>query len=310
MNPGLRRASLARNAAAWRSTSTLLGRAYSVKMLRRQIQVLHTLLPEKLKSSDFVDLTGKQKVKIYFGHKQPPIQLTYRWSAADAAFTPFPLHARGYLYYCSPPPAAPLAGSIRLRVNSDSALGSDLLLPNGLPWKITLPQLVASVHGAAPLRKLLSEGLVSSSTVDHCTRVFGQRRIFLPDTMLFHLDQPFALAMDQAELLLTIVGRERLARFTKQRLFGDPAPRYPFKGNVVARFELSPDATSCFIRIVRVVSPVICIKPDYVGRIVEPKTGEYLTYRPRVNGDPVPWSLSLAPGTSLSADALRLLLGS
>ncbi|KAJ7099465.1 hypothetical protein B0H15DRAFT_771262 [Mycena belliarum] len=220
--------------------------------------------------------------------------------------TPFPPHARGYLYYHPPPLNSLLAGSIRLRVGSNNAPGSDLLLPNGLPWQVTLPELVKYAHCATALSKLLQEGLVSPETVDHCRQLFSQRRLLFPEILLLRFDQPFALAMDQAELRLIVVGRDRFARFTKQKLFGDPAPRYPFKGRLVARFELSPDSTRCFIRILRVVTPVECVEPSYVGKIIEPKAGDYLTYRTR--GALVPWSLDLTPGTSLSADALRLLL--
>ncbi|KAJ7669080.1 hypothetical protein B0H17DRAFT_1247076, partial [Mycena rosella] len=191
--------------------------------------ILCSLRPENLKSSDFVDLAGMVKASVRFDPAQPQLRLSYDWSVAGGHI-PFPQHACGYLYYHPPPLHAPLAGSIRLRVNSDDARGSDLLLPTGLPWCIGLPQLVAFAHGAGALQQLLADDLISHAAITHCTRVFAGRRSRLPHVLLFALDQPFALAMEQAELRLVVVGRERVALFTKQRLFGDPAPRYPFKG--------------------------------------------------------------------------------
>ncbi|KAJ7215050.1 hypothetical protein GGX14DRAFT_610131 [Mycena pura] len=268
---------------------------------------LSSLRPENLKSSDFIDLAGGRKLVVYFGGDDPPLRLAYD---SSRLVTRFPPHARGYLYYHPPPPHAPMGGSIRLRVNSDDASGSDLLRPNGLPWQLGLPQLVKYGHCAGALRQLRADGLVDAVTVARCRALFAHQQYVTRRHLLFSLAQPFPLAMRQAELRLTIVGRDRLGTFIKQRLFGDPAPRYPFTGlaagTLLARFELSPDDDMrVFMRIVKIVEPVVCSEPGYTGRVLAPREGELLFFR--VNRVPKPWSLNLLSSLS-SAKALRLLV--
>lgn len=128
-----------------------------------------------------------------------------------------------------------MAGSLRLRIDSDDSLGSDLLLPNGLPWQILLPQIAINKQYASVLQQLLNEKLVTTAIVEQCRNLFAHRRVLTPNHLIFDLEQPFSLPMTQAELRLTIVGRDRLGEFIKQRLFGDPPPRYPFRGMLLRR---------------------------------------------------------------------------
>ncbi|KAJ7030280.1 hypothetical protein C8F04DRAFT_1236601 [Mycena alexandri] len=289
-------------------------RAYSTELRN---SVITSLRPANLKSSDFVDLSGilcdggpgsnlsyEARLKmestylIAFGLSGRDAVFQYKFSKAKV---PFPGRAWGYLYYRPSSAWTPVAGSVRLRINSDDAHGSDLLLPNGLPWQIIIPQIVL-------------QGLVSKSEVWTCKNVFGWQRALYPETVLFSLDQLFSISMEQTDLRLTIVGRSsrgmRLALFTKQRLFGDPAPRYPFKGRILARFELSPDKALVFMRFVKIVEPIVCCEPEYDGRTVAPKEGELLSYRDHrmsPSALPAPWSLNMDPEKSTqAADALRL----
>ncbi|KAJ7734450.1 hypothetical protein B0H16DRAFT_1767334 [Mycena metata] len=243
----------------------------------RRNSVITSLRPENLKSSDFVDLSGISSSYLAFGLSGCDTLFRYKFSGK----VPFPARTWGYLYYRPSSAWTPLAGSVRLRIKSDDAHGSDLLLPNGLPWQIILPQIVLRRQYKGLYRKLLEEGLISESDVGTCRNVFGRRRLIYPETVLFGLDQPFSISMQQMELRLTIVGRSspgtRLALFIKQRLFGDPAPRYPFKGRILARFELSPDKALVFMRFVKIVEPIVCCEPGYAGRIVARKEGELLS---------------------------------
>ncbi|KAJ7734445.1 hypothetical protein B0H16DRAFT_1731789 [Mycena metata] len=229
---------------------------------------------------DFVDLSGISTAHLNFGLSQQDAILRYKIAKGG--------YRRGYLYYRPSSAWTPLAGSVRLCISSDNAHGSDLLLPTGLPWQIILPQIVLRRQYKGLYRKLPKEGLISKS-------------------------DPFSISMQQMELRLTIVGRSspgtRLELFIKQRLFGDPAPRYPFKGRILARFELSPDKALVFMRFVKIVEPIVCCEPGYAGRIVAPKEGELLSYRISPSASPAPWSLSMDPGkTTLAADAIRLLM--
>ncbi|KAJ7318753.1 hypothetical protein DFH08DRAFT_971122 [Mycena albidolilacea] len=250
---------------------------------------------------------------VYFGSSPSPLFLSYDRSTKS---TPFPRTAAGYLYYRAPPAGYPFAGSLRLRINSDAARGSDLLRPNGVPWQIVLPQLVINEQYTSVLVQLLAEELVSPATVKACRKLFGDRKILTPNTLLFHLAQPFALRMTQAELRLTTVGTRKIGQFVKQNLFGERSPRmrYPFTGSIVVRFELSADHKRMHMRVLKVVEPVVCQSADAGyrehGRVVEPKEGELLAYRSQRWTGPQPWTLFMRPAhvRTPAADALHLLI--
>ncbi|KAJ6533808.1 hypothetical protein DFH09DRAFT_1325656 [Mycena vulgaris] len=265
--------------------------------MRPNLMVLSSLRPETIKSSDFLDLAGCLKSDVYLYHKQEtPLTLCHDSSVAAL---PFPPHARGYLYYFQPPPGrSPLGGGLRLRVNSDDSLGSDLLLPNGLPWQIGLPQIVKHQHCAGALYKLLEEGLLTPPIVEQCHQLFSSAH--LPRDLIFDLDQPFPLSLTQTVLHLTVVGLTKLAVFRKQ-LWGR---QYPFKGDILVRFELSPDKTRVFFRVVRIVVPVVCSQPDYEGNLIAPREGEFLSHMFR--GVQTPRSSILTH--SKRGNALRLLV--
>ncbi|KAJ6538297.1 hypothetical protein B0H10DRAFT_2245818 [Mycena sp. CBHHK59/15] len=245
--------------------------------LSKELGTLH-----KLKSSDFVDLSGGRKLQVHFGATDKPLRLSYEFGTTAV---PFPPNARGFLYYHVPaPPAPPMAGGIRLRIDSDSARGRDLLLPSGVPWQIGLPQLVRYAHCAGALATVLKEALVAPAAV-------------------------FPLALDEKQLRLTVVGRERLAgaRLFKRGLFTERG-RALFKGGG-SEFT-SPDTRDVLqLRVVKVVTPVerVAASVRIRSEILPPREGEFLSVR--VSGRPTPWSYRVDEGnTSQAAAALRLLL--
>ncbi|KAJ7183760.1 hypothetical protein C8R46DRAFT_519119 [Mycena filopes] len=290
-------------------------RAYSVKMrTNHRNALISSLRWENLKSSDYVDLSGLSTSCLAFSSRGRDVACYYRNSHGRELF---PDSARGYLYYRTSPLS--LAGSIRLRVDTDNANGHDLLLPSGLPWQIGLPQLVQRKQYQSLFLKLLKEKLVTHPEVRACRRLFPEAQLY-PSAILFSLDQLFSISMQQADLRLIIVGfrqaaiyrRHRRGLFVKQNIFGDPSPRYPFKGRILARFELSADKRRVFMRIVKIVEPIVCLEPGYDGRVVAPEEGgllSYNSYRGVRCPAPTPWSLSMdEETTSVSAEGLRLLI--
>ncbi|KAJ6611104.1 hypothetical protein B0H10DRAFT_375807 [Mycena sp. CBHHK59/15] len=55
--------------------------------------------PEKLKSSDFVDLSGGHKLQVHFGATDKPLWLSYEFATTAV---PFPPNAHGFLYCHAP----------------------------------------------------------------------------------------------------------------------------------------------------------------------------------------------------------------
>ncbi|KAF7311971.1 hypothetical protein MIND_00208800 [Mycena indigotica] len=265
---------------------------------------LSSLKVDSLKSSDFVDLSNGSKLSLHFSRDLPPLSLMY-----DTAFTPFPSNARGFLYYHVPPPSSPLAGAIRLRIDSDGAAGNDLLLPNGLPWQVGLPTLVKHEHGRGALALLLSEGLVDAETVENCRAVFSGRSLIMPKRLLFALDQPFATSMTDENLYLVVVGKKHLERLRIRALFGW-GHNFPFRGSLLARFELSPDGLVVFIRTLKIIEPIVSANTTTAarvggGKVVAPVEGHLISRR-MSDGVLHPWSLSLSE--NIKASALRLLI--
>ncbi|KAJ7734083.1 hypothetical protein B0H16DRAFT_1578225 [Mycena metata] len=288
---------------------TLNFRGYSTHL---KSGIISSLRPENIKSSDFVDVSGGTTSYLTFSTSGRDTSFAYK-KVKDQI--PFPTRALGYFYYRSSTIWTPLAGSLRLRIDSDNTHGADLLLPSGLPWQVWLPQIALHKRYHGVLKKLRKEGLVSQEEVSMCRRVFRDCGKLSAEKLIFSFGQPFALSMQQTELRLRIVGRSShgpcTALFVKQRLFGDPAPRYPFTGQILACLELSPDKTRVFIRVTKIVEPIVCCEAGYKGRVVAPEEGELLSYiNPRSpSSQPVPWSLKVDdPYATAAANALQLLL--
>ncbi|KAF7375661.1 hypothetical protein MSAN_00455200 [Mycena sanguinolenta] len=232
---------------------------------------LSCLRSEDLGPWDFLDLGGCRERAVHFQPGGPRTTLFY---ARTAPYTPFPAHARGYLYYHPPSPRYPFSGSVRLRIQSNEEHGTDLLLPNGTPWQIVLPQMVTLPSYAGLLKQLLREDLVTSETVDQCRELFWGRKILHPNTLIFRLDQPFSILMTQAHVSLTTVGRSKLGTFKKPTEFGSPFGPYPYKGVILARFELSAEGTHMYLRVVKIVERLFCVRSRHKAYVVPPKEGE------------------------------------
>ncbi|KAJ6488992.1 hypothetical protein C8R45DRAFT_250076 [Mycena sanguinolenta] len=263
---------------------------------------LSCLRSENLGPWDFLDLGGCRERAVHFQPGGPRTTLFY---ARTAPYTPFPAHACGYLYYHSPSPRYPFSGSVRLRIASNEEHGSDLLLPNGIPWQIMLPQMVTLPSHAGLLQQLLSEGLVTSETVEQCRELFRGRKILKPHSLIFRLDQPFSIPMTQAHVSLTTVGRSRLGTFNKLTEFGSPFGPYPYKGVILVHFELSAERTHMHLRVVKIVERLVCVRSRHKAYVVPPKEGELLSHT--IDGEVRPWAVDMA-SSAMPADALRLLI--
>ncbi|KAJ7456887.1 hypothetical protein FB451DRAFT_1275115 [Mycena latifolia] len=118
-----------------------------------------TFRPERLRPSDFYEALPYPFTKFYYIPKPQDAETSVRDQHIGASIAWFneipPESCRGFLYYHSPAPTTPLAGSMRFRLTPDYnpssgaspaaafAAGSDLPIPHtgGLPWSVPLWRL-------------------------------------------------------------------------------------------------------------------------------------------------------------------------
>ncbi|KAJ6460153.1 hypothetical protein C8R47DRAFT_946868, partial [Mycena vitilis] len=159
---------------------------------------------------------------------------------------PFPADSTGgFLYYHRPPQAAPLEGSIRLRLTPEDdptgfATGRDLALPTGVVWEINLPQIANSKALGAFRDQLLHEQLVTETQLARCRALFGGKGI-MPALTLFRLEQEFPVDFARS-INLVIVG-ETLQSLTLTTVFTatvNGRQVFPWTGTALVRFERSP----------------------------------------------------------------------
>jgi hypothetical protein len=166
------------------------------------------LNPAFINSGDYLDLSLQTAFRIRF---QVAALQTDRVLIGYYKRMPFPDHSTGFLYYHRDWEAAPLEGSVRLRIASDNTpssflSGQDLFLPSGSPWKITLPQLACHENYTQIRDQLLSENLATEEELSQCRNLFADRRLKYPEYILFRFTQEFPVTFHRGGIRLTVVG--------------------------------------------------------------------------------------------------------
>ncbi|KAJ7663398.1 hypothetical protein DFH06DRAFT_987072 [Mycena polygramma] len=282
--------------------------------------LISTLNPAALKPDDYVDLSHRRRLSFRFPNSRKGTRAIVRYYKKNdgqnirTPIVPFPPHSSGFLYYHRTPNAAPLEGSIRLRITPDPTpssfqIGHDLSLPSGVPWQLLLLQLASQKLRTRFCDQLVDENLVPPQQLAKC-RALPSTLIYPPLT-LFRLDQPFPLNFGST-ILLTLVGHAlhklRLCLFYADK---DGAQCHPWTGSAVARFEPStlPEAAGrrvVHLRIVKITTPVLCnLEKNYTVRLTKPEEGQLLLRR---SGDAeTPWAYDIDAKNSDTSLAFRAL---
>ncbi|KAJ7607614.1 hypothetical protein DFH06DRAFT_214545 [Mycena polygramma] len=275
--------------------------------------IISSLSPDHITPNDYVDPSSRRSFTIRFpGSAGKGTELHFHW--ADTLRSE---NTAGFLYYHRHPRAAPMEGSIRLRVTPNNAPssfsnGQDLCLPSGLRWQIIVPQ-IALRHDLAPIRdQLLHEDLVTPEQLSRCRRVFAKSGPIHSQTTLFCLDQEFPVKFSTVQYL-TVAG-ERLHKFYispfKARVNGGMA--LPWTGSAIVRFEPSllsqhgGRRRGLHLRIVKLLTSVSPAIEGYRGRIFKPEESQLLTVSNR-GGPPEPWRYDIEQHKTTAAAALRHL---
>ncbi|KAJ7660822.1 hypothetical protein DFH06DRAFT_380232 [Mycena polygramma] len=217
---------------------------------KAQTRILSTLNPALIQPSDHVDLSNRMSISIRFQAESRGKSASFEYIRRGLNPRPFPRGATGFLYYHRHPHAAPLEGSIRLRVTDDArpssfSHGQDLCLPSGFPWQLILPQIACRSPYKNLGVQLVRENLATPAQLSQCIALFHDRLIYSSAT-LFRLDQEFPVAFS-GTVNLTAVG-EALHKIRLTGIFRvyrkglDKILWFPWTGSAVVRLERSARA--------------------------------------------------------------------
>ncbi|KAJ7165839.1 hypothetical protein C8R46DRAFT_996927 [Mycena filopes] len=263
-----------------------------------------TLDPARLKPSDYVDLSSS---KYYRAHGDGTYcYLSYTTTKIPV---PFPPRTSGFFYYHRPDSLALTASGVRFRLASVEPTsfphGRDLLLPDGLPWEVSV-RAISAEHRLAQLKTLLlRDGLITKKQLQQTAALFppdmdrGDRKV------LHRFDQPFSVRFQSANYIHVLYGGERYQ--IDMRVFHEQREKriHPYAGVALVRFELI-EPRSVVLRVVKMVQPPTLQIPDYDGYLPAPVEGELVHRRKKgPTAELKPWIRKL---DSKAGKPLALLL--
>jgi hypothetical protein len=180
-----------------------------------RINAIHHLHPSRLGKEDLVDWSDVRQPAIYFvddtstgtsstnpDNNHNVTSTTWKipgyYKTRNSVYQPFPVGTRGHLY--AHPDSRDAATHLRFRVASATPStpcefhnGHDLLLPSGLPWKLSISLLLRD--GRVPLLRetLIREGIMTDVECDHMCATTTQEGI--RPRVLVALEEPFDVSL-------------------------------------------------------------------------------------------------------------------
>ncbi|KAJ7649425.1 hypothetical protein DFH06DRAFT_1475811 [Mycena polygramma] len=277
---------------------------------KAQTRILSTLNPALIQPSDHVDLSNRMSISIRFQAESRGKSASFEYIRRGLNPRPFPRGATGFLYYHRHPHAAPLEGSIRLRVTDDArpssfSHGQDLCLPSGFPWQLILPQIACRSPYKNLGVQLVRENLATPAQLSQCIALFHDRLIY-PSATLFRLDQEFPVAFS-GTVNLTAVG-EALHKIRLTGIFRvyrkglDKILWFPWTALQSSDWSAQPEHAGrrvVHLRILKMTTPVT-LSNTRTERIVNPEEGQLLS-KPNAVALRGLWDQTFGAGTSLHA---------
>ena len=218
---------------------------------------------------------------------------------------PYPPDTKAFLYYSMPPGNPRISGELRLRLTSSDdpasfASGSDLLRTNGRPWFRPLFGLSNSYF---PLyEKLREEQFVPDDLHTILSTLPSVKLRYSRSRPFYTINDTFIIDFSHIKLDLFVITDQGVGNLQLSRLFYDgrsmfkaiPGPytgaytnhhfshidySHEFVGSALVRLERStlPDhkgTRTIVLRFLKIITPVMCVIPNYDGYISYPKEGE------------------------------------
>ncbi|KAJ6551926.1 hypothetical protein B0H19DRAFT_1159384 [Mycena capillaripes] len=242
---------------------------------------LQTLDARKLSATDYINVSGDARLHLILPARNE-LHLKgaanhFDFSFAHGRFQLPGARIRGFLYYHVPYPSQFLSGGLRFRStrNRDAMAheeGSDLPNLFGLPWHLSLAQMIARPRFSIYLQQLVLDELLTQEQL----RVARQLLVYNPERAekrpltgkhVYALGEPFAIDLSEP-LSIAVTGPHSVVK-------GNIYPKIMHRGGAIVRFERAGD---------RDVDQ-LCL------RIVKPLAD----YHERLRGAVVDENLKLAP---------------
>ena len=217
----------------------------------------------------------------------------------QVTYFPFPVNARGFLYFWQHP-TFPIASGVRFRVAQEPNVpgfiqGRDLQTPYGTPWHIPLLALVASPRYAALRDVLQQDGYIPPQLSEYCAQLKRSDILGQWSQLVFLRGQPFHLDLGVPHSKIFLVGMNGIRGIRLDEDLFCQTP-YPFKctfhltgalcghgadarapaGVVTCQFETRPNYVA--IRVIRAIEPVQFID-GYEGITDKLQPGQLVTLR-------------------------------
>jgi hypothetical protein len=195
---------------------------------------ISTLVPERLRPTDLLDLSGLKAASCAVeDSSKPPSTLAYTSSydtQKGKTCIPFPSNTRGFLYCHVPDPDHPAAAEVRFRLTPEVAddpqtafeLGNDLLLSPETPWRILVFSIARSRGTYESLATLLlRDGLASQEAMSYWAQAKNTLRLDRRTQVLCRLEQPFVYRLDSEALSVYVADGLDIRRIRLQGLLRD-----------------------------------------------------------------------------------------
>jgi hypothetical protein len=164
-----------------------------------------------LKKHSALDLHSLLLGQNQLERRDAPVRCLIAWVWLSSSITELRQTQQIGFFYCNRDlDAAPLEVSVHFRIishNDPSSFnqGRDLLLPSGVPWQITLPQVACRATYTKIRDQLLEKNLVAAEELTQCLALFWDSERTYPALTLFRLEQEFPVEFS-GEICLTAVG--------------------------------------------------------------------------------------------------------
>ncbi|KAG6828628.1 hypothetical protein H0H92_007220 [Tricholoma furcatifolium] len=267
--------------------------ASALKILPSLTDVEHpTLDPNRLKASDFVDISRKHS------HPRYPESLLSYEGRSTLTSNAFPQRTRGFLYYYRDSALPENTGELRFRLTGDCnpalfAASKDLIGPTGSPWSMGLAALThpgnASIKDQLLRDKLVTESLlhgVAAAQPDEPEHPADLRR-----RELHYLEEPFPIDMDTHMARIRVILNDKAETVILRNLFvfrqnegkgNEASKHFPYRGTLLVRFERSTlveheGSNTLVLRVLRILRPIELVIPELEDTIIVPSEGSLLS---------------------------------
>ncbi|KDR78122.1 hypothetical protein GALMADRAFT_1302372 [Galerina marginata CBS 339.88] len=232
------------------------------------------------------------------------IHIRYKSEYGTTKHQLFPDATIGVLYYHRPPGLHELSGGLRFRLCPHVSLfskGKDLEIDTGEPWHIPLYCLLRMEGWNSIVSLLANDRLIDDQLVSDVMQL-PRRGAVSGSRLLFTLDQPFILDLQQETFSLVFMDRKNLFTILLQYMTQDRrnlSGFQPYEGRILVKLEWSTLVAhsknpTLVLRVLDVLTPVRCVVEGGYDEFMAPPTpGQLIAKKRSRSKNYNPWTLRL-----------------